>query len=45
MFVSAPIIARFKEYNEQTIEERTAVDRYIARLESEKFLTLQDAPV
>ena len=45
MYVSAPIIARFKEYNEQTIEERTAVDRYIARLESEKFLTPQDAPV
>jgi hypothetical protein len=44
MFVSAPIIARFKEY-EQTIEERTAVDRYIARLESKKFLTPQDAPV
>jgi hypothetical protein len=45
MFVSAPIIARFKEYNEQTIEERAAVDRYIATLEGEKVLTLQDPPV
>ena len=45
MFLSAPIIARFKEYDEQTIQERTAVDRYIAELEREEFFTRQSALV
>ena len=37
MFVSAPIILRFKEYNEREIRERTAVDHYIGKLETEEF--------
>ncbi|MCI0423123.1 MAG: hypothetical protein L0387_09300 [Acidobacteria bacterium] len=45
MFVAAPIIANFKEYNEQKIQERIAVDRYIAGLEREEFLTRQGALV
>jgi hypothetical protein len=45
MFVAAPIIANFKEYNEQEIQERIAVDRYIAELEREEFFTRQRALV
>ncbi len=45
MFVSAPIIAKFKKYNEQEARERVAVERYIAKLENEEFLTPHDALV
>jgi hypothetical protein len=45
MFVSAPIIANFKEYDERAARERAAVDRYIAQLEREEFFTSQDALV
>ena len=42
MFVSAPIARNFKEYNEREIRERTAVDHYIAKLESEVFFVPRD---
>jgi hypothetical protein len=45
MFVSAPIILKFKEYNEQEARERVAVERYIAKLESEEFLIPRGAPI
>lgn len=39
MYVSVPIIANFKEYNEQKAQERIAVDRYLDKLEREVFFT------
>jgi hypothetical protein len=45
MLVAAPIIANFKEYNEQKVQEHIAVDRYIAELEREEFFALHDALV
>lgn len=42
MFVSAPIALNFREYNEREIRERTAVDHYIAKLESEVFFAPRD---
>jgi len=42
MFVSAPIALNFREYNEREIRERTAVDHYIATLQSEVFFTPRD---
>jgi hypothetical protein len=39
IYVSAPIIARFKKYDERTIQERVTVDRYIETLEKEVFFT------
>jgi len=39
MYVSAPIIANFKEYNERQVQERIAVDRYLDKLEREVFFT------
>ena len=42
MFVFAPIALNFKEYNEREIRERTAVDHYIAKLESEVFFAPRD---
>ena len=35
MFVAVPLIARFAQYNQPSVSERLAVDRYIARLEKE----------
>jgi hypothetical protein len=37
MYLSAPIAANFKEYNEQQVLERIQVDRYLDRLEREAF--------
>src|SRR5262245_15716198 len=42
MFVSAPIVLKFKEYNEREIRERTAVDHYIRKLEREEFFNPHD---
>jgi len=39
MFVSAPIVLKFREYNEREIRERTAVDHYIHELERHEFFT------
>jgi hypothetical protein len=36
MFISVPILARFKEYNEPAVLERRAVDRYIRHLEKQE---------
>ena len=37
MFVAAPLLARFSEYNQPDVSERLAVDRYIAWLEKEAY--------
>ena len=41
MYLSAPIIANFKEYDERKVQERIAVDKYIQfsepQLEQDKF--------
>jgi hypothetical protein len=39
IYVSAPIIARFKEYDERAIQDRMTVDRYIENLEKGVFFT------
>jgi hypothetical protein len=45
MFVATPIVRNFKEYNEQEVGERVAVDRYIAKLEREEFFVPRAALV
>jgi hypothetical protein len=45
MYLSAPIIANFKEYDEQKIQERIALDRYLGKLETEIFFTPNSALV
>ena len=45
MFVAAPIAKNFREYNEQEVRERVAVDRYIAKLEREEFFVPHDVLV
>jgi len=45
MYLSAPIIANFKEYDEQKIQERIALDRYLDKLEREVFFTPNTALV
>jgi hypothetical protein len=45
MYLSAPIIANFKEYDEQKIQERIALDRYLGKLEREVFFTPNTALV
>jgi hypothetical protein len=42
MLVAAPIVKNFREYNEQEVRERVAVDRYIAKLEREEFFVPHD---
>jgi hypothetical protein len=37
MYISAPIIANFREYNEERVQERIAVDRFIDKLEREAY--------
>jgi ribosomal protein L33 len=39
MYLSAPIIANFKQYNENKVQERIAVEKYIDKLEREVFFT------
>ncbi len=45
MYISVPIAANFKEYNEQQVRERLQVDRYIDRLERDVFFTPNAAMV
>jgi hypothetical protein len=35
MHRSAPLVAHFKEYNEQNVQECLAIDRYLSGLEKE----------
>jgi len=37
MYLSVPIAANFKEYNEQQVRERIQVDRSLGQLEREAF--------
>ncbi len=39
MYIVVPLVARFREYDEQRVQERIAVDRYIDKLEREVFFT------
>jgi len=39
MYLSAPIVANFREYNEKKVQEKIAVDRYLQKLEHEIFFT------
>ena len=43
MYLSAPLIANFREYDERKVRERIAVDRYIDKLEREAFFTPNNA--
>jgi hypothetical protein len=43
MYLSVPLIANFREYDEKKVQERIAVDRYIDRLEREAFFTPNNA--
>jgi hypothetical protein len=45
MYISAPIIANFKNYNEQKVQDRLAIDRYLDKLEREVFFTPNGALV
>jgi hypothetical protein len=39
MHISAPIIAKFKPYDERKVQERLAIDKYMDKLEREVFFT------
>jgi hypothetical protein len=39
MYLSAPIIANFRNYDEKKAQEQMAVDRYVQKLEREIFFT------
>jgi hypothetical protein len=43
MYISVPLIANFREYDEQKVQERIAVDRYMDKLEREAFFTPNNA--
>jgi hypothetical protein len=43
MYLSAPLIANFREYDERKVQERIAVDRYVDKLEREAFFTPNNA--
>jgi len=45
MHLFAPIIAKFKDYDEQKVQERIAVDKYMDKLEREIFFTPNGALV
>jgi hypothetical protein len=45
MYVSAPLISKFREYDEDKIQQRIAVDKYIDKLEREVFFTPNGALV
>ena len=45
MYLSAPIIANFKEYDEKKVQERIAVNKYMDKLEREVFFTSNGALV
>ena len=39
MYLSVPITASFREYNEKKVQEKIAVDRYLNKLDHEIFFT------
>ena len=43
MYLSVPLIANFREYDERKVQERIAVDRYVDKLEREAFFTPNNA--
>jgi hypothetical protein len=45
MFVAAPIIQNLREYSEEEVRKRMAVDRYLADLERQEFFDPHDALV
>ena len=45
MYLSAPIVANFKEYDERKVQQRIAVDKYMDKLEREVFFTPNGALV
>jgi hypothetical protein len=45
MYLSAPIIANFREYDERKVQERIAVDKYMETLKREVFFTSNEALV
>ncbi len=45
MYLSVPIIANFREYDEGRVQERIAVDKYMDKLEREAFFTSNGALV
>ena len=45
MYVSAPLISKFRDYDEQKVQQRIAVDKYINQLEHEVFFTPNGALV
>jgi hypothetical protein len=45
MYLSAPIVANFKEYDEKKVQERITVDRYVHKLDQEIIFTPDGALV
>ncbi|MEW5974523.1 MAG: hypothetical protein AB1898_01835 [Acidobacteriota bacterium] len=45
MHLAAPIVSKFREYDEQRVRERIAIDRYLDKLEKEVFFTPNSALV
>ena len=45
MYLSAPIVANFKEYDEKKVQEKIIVDRYVHKLESDIIFTPDGALV
>ncbi len=45
MYLSAPLTANFKEYDEKKVQEKIIVDRYVHKLEHEIFFTSNGALV
>jgi hypothetical protein len=45
MYLSAPIVANFKEYDEKKVQEKIIVDRYVHKLEGDIIFTPDGALV
>lgn len=45
MYLSAPLIANFKEYDEKKVQEKITVDRYVHELDREIIFTPDEALV
>jgi hypothetical protein len=45
MYLSVPIVANFREYDERKVQERIAVDKYMETLEREVFFSSNGALV
>src|SRR5262245_49556371 len=45
MYLSTPLMAHFKDYDEKKVQERRAVDKYITELERQVFFTSNGALV